>query len=104
MGFSSDHGAAGTPRTGRGVDQNQIQVIKGLVLLMAVAFDVPSKMQGRPSIIGMIQRGMRRSDGNVAVDATPVRAELTPQKSGVGGVATNTQDEREGLIKNDDLK
>jgi putative multiple sugar transport system permease protein len=86
------------------VDQNLIQVIKGLVLLGAVAFDVLSKMQGKPSIIGMIQRGMRRGDGNVAIDATPVRAELTPQKSGAGGVATNTQDEREGLVNKDDLK
>jgi putative multiple sugar transport system permease protein len=86
------------------VDQNLIQVIKGLVLLGAVAFDVLSKMQGKPSIIGMIQRGMRRGDGNVAIDETPVRAELTPQTSGVGGVATNTQDEREGMVNKDDLK
>jgi putative multiple sugar transport system permease protein len=86
------------------VDQNLIQVIKGLVLLGAVAFDVLSKMQGKPSIIGMIQRGMRRGDGNVAIDETPVRAELTPQTSGVGGVGTNTQDERQGMVKKDDLK
>ncbi len=86
------------------VDQNLIQVIKGLVLLGAVAFDVLSKMQGKPSIIGMIQRGMRRGDGNVVIDQTPVRAELTPQSSGVGGVATNTQDEREGMVNKDDLK
>ena len=86
------------------VDQNLIQVIKGLVLLGAVAFDVLSKMQGKPSIIGMIQRGMRRGDGNATVDQTPVRAELTPQSSGAGGVATNTQDEREGMINTDDLK
>ena len=86
------------------VDQNLIQVIKGLVLLGAVAFDVLSKMQGKPSIIGMIQRGMRRGDGNVAIDATPVRAELTPQTSAVGGVGTNTQDEREGMVNTDDVK
>ena len=43
------------------VDSNVIQVIKGLVLLAAVAFDVLSKMQGKPSIIGMIQRGDRKS-------------------------------------------
>jgi putative multiple sugar transport system permease protein len=86
------------------VDQNLIQVIKGLVLLGAVAFDVLSKMQGKPSIIGMIQRGMRKGDGNVATDETPVRADLTPQTSAVGGVGTNTQDEREGMVKKDDLK
>ncbi|WP_336248837.1 ABC transporter permease subunit [Stomatohabitans albus] len=32
----------------------RVQMIKGLVLLAAVAFDVWSKKQGRPSIIGMI--------------------------------------------------
>jgi putative multiple sugar transport system permease protein len=87
------------------VDQNLIQVIKGLVLLGAVAFDVLSKMQGKPSIIGMIQRGMRRSDGNVSIDANPVRADLTPQKTGVGGAATNTRDDREsGLVNKNDLQ
>ncbi len=43
------------------VDQNFIQVIKGLVLLGAVAFDVVSKKQGKPSIIGLIQRTFSRS-------------------------------------------
>ena len=43
------------------VDQNVIQVIKGLVLLAAVAFDVVSKKQGKPSIIGLIQRTFSRS-------------------------------------------
>jgi putative multiple sugar transport system permease protein len=43
------------------VDQNVIQVIKGLVLLGAVAFDVVSKKQGKPSIIGLIQRTFSRS-------------------------------------------
>jgi putative multiple sugar transport system permease protein len=35
-------------------DSNVIQIIKGLVLLGAVAFDVRSKAQGKPSFIGMI--------------------------------------------------
>ncbi|PKQ30671.1 MAG: sugar ABC transporter permease [Actinobacteria bacterium HGW-Actinobacteria-2] len=43
------------------VDQNVIQVIKGLVLLGAVAFDVVSKKQGKPSVIGLIQRTFSRS-------------------------------------------
>ena len=47
------------------VDQNLIQVIKGLVLLAAVAFDVLSKTQGKPSIIGMIQRALRRDRKSV---------------------------------------
>lgn len=36
------------------------QMIKGLVLLAAVAFDVYNKMQGRPSIIGALQKGLRK--------------------------------------------
>jgi len=43
------------------VDSNFIQIIKGLVLLLAVAFDVRSKLQGRPSFIGMIMSGMNRT-------------------------------------------
>ncbi len=43
------------------VDSNFIQIIKGLVLLGAVAFDVRSKAQGKPSFIGMIIKGMNRS-------------------------------------------
>ncbi|WP_434991947.1 multiple monosaccharide ABC transporter permease [Arthrobacter sp. Ld5] len=39
---------------GAGADDTQI--IKGLVLLIAVAFDVYSKSQGKPSIIGLITR------------------------------------------------
>ncbi|MBK8460927.1 MAG: sugar ABC transporter permease [Micropruina sp.] len=38
------------------VDSNVIQIIKGLVLLAAVAFDVVSKAQGKPSFIGAIMR------------------------------------------------
>ncbi|MGO1318937.1 MAG: multiple monosaccharide ABC transporter permease [Galactobacter sp.] len=34
-------------------------IIKGLVLLVAVAFDVWSKKQGKPSIIGMLMKGMK---------------------------------------------
>ncbi len=43
------------------VDSNWVQIIKGLVLLGAVAFDVVSKAQGRPSFIGMIIKGLSRS-------------------------------------------
>ena len=42
------------------VDSNFIQIIKGMVLLLAVAFDVRSKIQGRPSFIGMMMSGMNR--------------------------------------------
>ena len=51
------------------VDSNFIQIIKGLVLLLAVAFDVRSKMQGRPSFIGMLIKGVNRGGG------TPITSE-----------------------------
>ncbi|PZQ43472.1 MAG: sugar ABC transporter permease, partial [Phenylobacterium zucineum] len=57
------------------VDQNLIQVIKGLVLLAAVAFDVISKSQGKPSMIGMIQRALRNGDANAPESPAPARAE-----------------------------
>ncbi|GAA1726871.1 multiple monosaccharide ABC transporter permease [Microbacterium paludicola] len=37
-----------------GVDQSQVQMIKGLVLLIAVGIDVWNKQQGRPSVIGFL--------------------------------------------------
>ena len=39
-----------------GVGADRTQVIKGLVLLAAVAFDVYNKRQGKPSIIGFLTR------------------------------------------------
>jgi putative multiple sugar transport system permease protein len=39
-----------------GVGADKTQVIKGLVLLMAVGFDVYNKQQGRPSLIGRLTR------------------------------------------------
>ena len=87
------------------VDQNLIQVIKGLVLLGAVAFDVLSKMQGKPSIIGMIQRTMRRGDGNAAIDQTPVRADSAAPTTGVSNVAAGTGVDKEpGLINRNDMQ
>jgi putative multiple sugar transport system permease protein len=87
------------------VDQNLIQVIKGLVLLGAVAFDVLSKMQGKPSIIGMIQRGMRRGDGNAAIDQTPVRAEMAAPKTGVSDVSASTRTDLDaGLNRQNDTQ
>jgi putative multiple sugar transport system permease protein len=40
-----------------GVGSDMTQIIKGLVLLIAVAFDLYSKAQGKPSIIGALARG-----------------------------------------------
>lgn len=39
-----------------GVGSDRTQIIKGLVLLVAVAFDVYNKQQGRPSILGHLFR------------------------------------------------
>lgn len=44
-----------------GVGADKTQVIKGLVLLAAVAFDVYNKQQGRPSIMGQLTKGLRSS-------------------------------------------
>lgn len=43
-----------------GTGSDWIQVIKGLVLLVAVAIDVLNKRQGRFSIIALLQRGLTR--------------------------------------------
>ena len=40
-----------------GVGADKVQIIKGLVLLIAVGIDVWNKSQGRPSIIGFLTRG-----------------------------------------------
>jgi putative multiple sugar transport system permease protein len=53
------------------VDSNFIQIIKGMVLLLAVAFDVRSKLQGRPSFIGMIMSGMNRTSSPPPAVVTP---------------------------------
>ena len=54
------------------VDSNFVQIIKGLVLLLAVAFDVRSKMQGRPSFIGMIMSAVGRGGPSKRAGAPPV--------------------------------
>ncbi|MBF4587062.1 sugar ABC transporter permease [Curtobacterium sp. VKM Ac-2861] len=45
-----------------GIESNKVQIIRGLVLLIAVAFDVYSKSQGRPSLIGGMMRQFQRKD------------------------------------------
>jgi putative multiple sugar transport system permease protein len=54
-----------------GIDTNIVQVIRGLVLLVAVAFDVYSKSQGRPSVTGYLLRSFRKNtpgDGGTPVE------------------------------------
>lgn len=55
-----------------GVSADVTQIIKGLVLLAAVAFDVFNKMQGRPSIIGHLTRnaGSRTPTSTTQTGAT----------------------------------
>ncbi|MHA7984620.1 multiple monosaccharide ABC transporter permease [Rathayibacter sp. CAU 1779] len=43
-----------------GIDTNWVAIIRGLVLLAAVAFDVYNKTQGKPSFTGFLLGGLRR--------------------------------------------
>ena len=64
-----------------GIDTNVVQIIRGLVLLIAVAFDVYNKTQGRPSIIGYLTRGFTRrpaSGSPLADQAQPRSIEDQP--------------------------
>ncbi|MES2094589.1 MAG: multiple monosaccharide ABC transporter permease [Actinomycetota bacterium] len=61
-----------------GVSNDRVQIIKGLVLLLAVGIDVYSKRQGRPSLIGIFVRGPRSSGGDVPPLATINRPSIAP--------------------------
>lgn len=64
------------------VGADMVQVIKGLVLLLAVGIDVISKRQGKPSIIGlMMSRSRRSSLDELPVPAAPLGSQ-TPTPSG----------------------
>lgn len=63
-----------------GIGADRVQIIKGLVLLVAVAIDVWNKKQGRPSVIGFLTR----SNKPKADDATP------PGASGGGSAARDS--------------
>jgi putative multiple sugar transport system permease protein len=70
-----------------GIDTNQVVIIRGLVLLVAVAFDVYSKSQGKPSITGFLTRNFRKKsgddegtpDGSDSVSEQPKSIEDQPQ-------------------------
>jgi putative multiple sugar transport system permease protein len=66
-----------------GVKSDRIQIIKGLVLLLAVALDVYNKSQGRFSIIGSLMRPFRRD--TPAGPASPSAAGSEPAKAPVAG-------------------
>jgi len=54
-----------------GVGSDRVQMIKGLVLLLAAALDVINKKQGRFSIIGSIMRPFQRGDAPPGDQASP---------------------------------
>ena len=49
-----------------GVGSDLVQIIKGLVLLLAVGIDVWNKTQGRPSLIGFMFRGKKSENASAA--------------------------------------
>jgi len=61
-----------------GVGSDLVQIIKGMVLLVAVGIDVWNKSQGRPSLIGLLTRNRKAPEP--ATPVAPVVAEpLEPQ-------------------------
>lgn len=71
-----------------GVGSDLVQMIKGLVLLLAVAVDVYNKSQGRPSIVGLLTRGLRRDSRGVAAPASASNA-AAADPGAQGGVGTD---------------
>ncbi|PVU82312.1 sugar ABC transporter permease [Cellulomonas sp. WB94] len=55
-----------------GVGADKVQMIKGLVLLIAVGIDVYNKMQGKPSLIGLMTRRFEKDEA-VNDPSGPVR-------------------------------
>lgn len=69
-----------------GVGADKTQIIKGLVLLAAVAFDVYNKQQGRPSIIGRLMNGMKTKEDGAAVTAGATSTGPVTSQDGSAGV------------------
>jgi putative multiple sugar transport system permease protein len=69
----------------KGIGSDLVQIIKGLVLLLAVGIDVYNKMSGRPSLIGLMGRNNKKPEGpSVATDQPSV----VPTNSGTPDSAT----------------
>lgn len=66
-----------------GVGSDMVQIIKGLVLLLAVALDVYNKSQGRFSILGSLMRPFRREAPPPPTG--PSRTDSDPDKAPVAG-------------------
>ncbi|MEU0436181.1 multiple monosaccharide ABC transporter permease [Streptomyces sp. NPDC006290] len=67
-----------------GVGSDMVQIIKGLVLLLAVAFDVYNKSQGRFSLLGALTRPFRRDD-DPATPKSPPSPSSDADKTKVAG-------------------
>ena len=72
---------------GAGADDTQI--IKGIVLLVAVAFDVYNKSQGKPSIIGLLTRNFGGGGGNRKADTEAPKPAPTEQAVGTKEVISH---------------
>lgn len=82
-----------------GVESDRTQVIKGLVLLAAVAFDVYNKQQGRPSIIGLLFGNKDAADTpEPPASAAPPSTEAASVGTPLGGpgVEAETPEPRRG--------
>ncbi|UKA59869.1 multiple monosaccharide ABC transporter permease [Arthrobacter sp. FW306-2-2C-D06B] len=62
-----------------GVGADLTQIIKGLVLLAAVAFDVYNKTQGKKSIIGMMMKNFGRSSENAPDETTTTKEVISKE-------------------------
>ena len=59
-------------------------MIKGLVLLVAVAFDIYNKSQVRPSIIGYLTRGRGSKSGGDAPESPSAASEISKIDETIG--------------------
>jgi putative multiple sugar transport system permease protein len=62
-----------------GVGADLTQIIKGLVLLAAVAFDVYNKTQGKKSIIGMMMKNFGRSSESAPDETTSTKEVISKE-------------------------
>jgi len=69
----------------KGIGSDLVQIIKGLVLLLAVGIDVYNKMSGRPSLIGLMGRNNKKPEGPSVASDEPT---IVPSNSGTPDSAT----------------
>jgi len=66
----------------KGIGSDLTQMIKGMVLLLAVAFDVYNKVQGRPSIFGLIFKGKGKRADELVAEASVEDSAAVPVDAG----------------------